>query len=162
MKHIQKIALVNISPPREMDNVLKNPHDKWPGYGVRRIQADILAGGSGDHIEPIVCEYHAGEMESLLAELEQFSPDLIGGSAYIWSFELLVDVARRYKKYRPDGLVALGDPSARTCMMELTPYHDAGDYVDALCTGEGEGVVTEILSTGATTRDDLAKIPGSP
>jgi len=160
MKRIHKIALVSITPPSEIDNAPENPHDKWPGYGIRRIQADILRAYPGDDIDLIIYEYPADNIEPLLAELEEFSPDLIGGSAYIWSFELLVDVAQHYKQYRPDGLVVFGGPSARTCMMELEPYQKAGDYIDALCTGEGEGVINEILSSGATTKEEITGIAG--
>jgi len=160
MKQIDKIALIGISPPPELNDVASNPHDEWPGYGVRRIQADIVAAGWGDKTELVVFEFRADDTEALLVELEEFAPDLIGGAAYIWSFQVLVDVAKEYKQYRPDGLVILGGPSARVCMMELPPYRSAGEYVDALCLGEGEGVINDVLRLGCTTRNDLAKVPG--
>lgn len=160
MRRIEKLALVSVAPPRELDNTLYNPDDKWPGYGIRRIQADVVAAGWADHIDIQVFEFRADEIEQLHQAIEAYNPDFIGGAAYIWSFEILVELAKFYKSFRPDGLVLLGGPSARTCMMDLEPFHNAGDYVDAMCIGEGEGVMPDILKKGCTKRQDFVDITG--
>lgn len=160
MQRIRRIALVALAPPREFDSIEDDPEDVWPGYGIRRIQADILASEWGARVEVAVYEARVDEVAAILAQIDAFDPDLLGASAYMWSFPALIDIARHCKRQRPDGLVVFGGPSARISMMQLQPYREAHRYVDALCQGEGEGVVPDILRLGVRGRQDLLQVPG--
>ncbi len=88
----------------------------------------------------------------------QFAPDVVGGSAYVWSLPLLLEVAVQVKFARPYTLVVLGGPSARPAMLDLPHYRVWRDAVDALVVGEGEAAMRALVADADLSA--WAQVPG--
>jgi radical SAM superfamily enzyme YgiQ (UPF0313 family) len=153
----KRIALVCMTPPSDA-----NEHGdmELPSYGVRRILAAVVADPALNR--PLVALVDVGrpDVEAYVQALEQFEPDLIGMSAYVWSLPCLVEVARRIKSKRPDCPIVFGGPSARTAMFDLRPYAPAHRYLDAVVSSEGEETFRDIARLPRVTRAALESVPG--
>ena len=141
--------------------------DPWPqrqaylpfNYAVRRVQASLVAArlpGCEAHLVE-TCER---DVDAIVARLEALRPDVVGASAYVWSFPTLLEVAARLKRARPEVTIVLGGPSARPAMFDLAPYRSKRGAIDALVLSEGEEVFTEIVRLAARDADALSAIPG--
>jgi radical SAM superfamily enzyme YgiQ (UPF0313 family) len=128
-------------------------------YSVRKVQAAVVANPS---LEARVEVFDSGSKDAaeFVDRIETFDPDVIGVSAYVWSFPTFIEVARRLKARRPERTVIFGGPSARTEMFDLAPFRDGTQVVDALVLGEGEDVFQEILALTDRSRENLCAIAG--
>lgn len=152
----RRVALLCIDPWR-----MEECEDNRPfNYAVRRIQAAILGHPGLSSIELQLIESSSLDIERILARLEAFDPDLIGASAYVWSFPTLLEVCRHAKRARPDRTVVFGGPSSRPELFELPQHSDGADVVDAIVVGEGEACIQDILLAPDQSRDSLLGIPG--
>jgi radical SAM superfamily enzyme YgiQ (UPF0313 family) len=145
----RRVALIAVSPrpdPASPDFVLCN-------YGVRRIQAALLADPALADMEVRLFEAEDRDADRLAAHVAAFDPDLVGGSAYLWSLPTLMGALRRLA--RPDRRIVLGGPSARPEMFARPPFDDAPTLVDALVLGQGEAAIRAIAG-GAP----LPTVPG--
>ncbi len=129
-------------------------------FGVRRIQAALVASPrlAGRSVELI--EFGDADVEGLTAAIEAHDPDLVGISAFVWSFATFVAVARRLKERRPDRMIVFGGPSARTAVFDLEPWRDAHRWIDVLVLGEGEQTMERIVAEAPTTVQEFADIGG--
>ncbi len=127
-------------------------------YAAYRIQAALM--GQPDVDDVRVFEAHCWTTAEFEQAVEDFDPDVIGGSTYLWSLRPFVDVAARIKANRPDRTFVLGGPSARPEMLELDAYSDAIASIDGLVLGEGEEVMREIVAGHASAPGYLSSIPG--
>ncbi len=149
----RKIALLCIDPWTE-------PAAFHPfNYAIRRVQAALLAAAI-EGVEIHLVEATSEDADTLLARLEAIDPDVVGASAYVWSFAMFLDIAERLKRRRPDVTVILGGPSARPAMFALAPYRERRFAVDALVLGEGEHVFAQIVALAARDAGALASVPG--
>jgi radical SAM superfamily enzyme YgiQ (UPF0313 family) len=152
----RRVALLCLDPWR-----LENTHDHRPfNYAVRRIQAAIVGSPELSHLEVALIESRSLDVDPLVERLEAFDPDVIGASAYVWSFPTLLEVCRRAKRARPGRTVVFGGPSARPEMFSLPQHADGAATVDALVVGEGEACIQEILAAPDLSRETLRRIPG--
>ncbi|MBK7859930.1 MAG: B12-binding domain-containing radical SAM protein [Archangiaceae bacterium] len=140
MSAARRVALLCIDPWLKTDGPFR-PFN----YPVRRIEAALET----SHAEVRIFEAQVGEAESLLPALEAFDPDLVGASAYTWSFAALLELSSKLKARRPERRVVFGGPSARPEMFSLEPYREAHRAVDALVLGEGEDIVRELVTDTA-------------
>ncbi len=85
------------------------------------------------------------------------SSDIVGVSAYVWSFPTFAELSRRLA--RPDRWLIFGGPSARQEMLALPPYADAPQWLDAFCFTEGESVITAVARAWPD-REALRGLPG--
>lgn len=153
---VQRVALLCLDPWR-----VEGSHDHRPfNYAVRRIQAAIVADPRLSHLELELIESSSLEVEELLARIEAFDPDVIGASAYVWSFPTLLEACRRARRARPDRVIVFGGPSARPEMFELPQHRGGARVVDAVVVGEGEECMQDILLAPDRSRQTLATIPG--
>jgi hypothetical protein len=120
-------------------------------YAAYRIQAALADHAGVSDVR--VFEAFRWSADRLVEELEAYDPDVIGGSAYVWSLSLFGEVLGRLKRARPDRLTILGGPSARVEMFALEPYRSAMDGVDCLVLGEGEEIIRELVRTPASLHD---------
>lgn len=149
----RRVALVCIDP-------WTAGHDLRPfNYGVRKIQAALLATPGLDADVHLV-ESRARDADELVDRIEAIDPDVIGASAYVWSFPTFFEAARRLKRSRPDRTVVFGGPSARVEMLALPPYRGAHEHIDALVLGEGELVFRDLVALPARGHDALATVEG--
>ncbi len=149
-----RVALLCIDPLRNELGDFK-PFN----YSVRKVQAAILANPSLD-VEVKVFDYDSKNAEEFAARIEEMDPDIVGASAYVWSFPTFYEVARLLKRSRPDRLIVFGGPSARMEMFNLAPFRDGPQFIDALVLGEGEEVFQEIVALKDWSRARLCTIPG--
>lgn len=153
---VRRVALLCLDPWR-----VEGSNDHRPfNYAVRRIQAAVLAHPGLSHLELRLIESSSLDVDALLTEIERFDPDLIGVSAYVWSFPTLLEVCRHARRIRPDRTIVFGGPSARPEMFELPQHRDGAGVVDAIVVGEGEECMQDILLAADQSRDTLLKIPG--
>lgn len=129
-------------------------------YGARRVQAALLADPTLDDAEVRLVEAQATDPETWIAEVEALDADVIGLSAYVWSFPTFVEVARQLKRRRPDRTVVFGGPSARPAMFTFPPWRESAAEVDALVIGGGELAFRALVRAGPRSRDDLRAVPG--
>ncbi len=149
----RRVALLCIDPWSEPEGF--HPFN----YAVRRVQAALLA-ASIEGVEVHLVEAGETDADTLLARLEAIEPDVVGASAYVWSFAIFVEVAERLKRRRPEVTVIFGGPSARPAMFALAPYRERRFAVDALVLGEGEEIFASIIALAARGAGELASIPG--
>jgi radical SAM superfamily enzyme YgiQ (UPF0313 family) len=129
-------------------------------YSVRKIQAAVVADPALADVEVRLIDTDSKDVDALVDQIEAFDPDIIGASAYVWSFSTFLKVCERIKTNRPDRTVIFGGPSARVEMFQLPPYVGTGQWVDALVLGEGEEIFREIVGMPDRSRDALRDVPG--
>ena len=83
-------------------------------------------------------DFDGADAAAISAELIAFEPDLVGGSAYVWSLPLLLVVAADLKRTRPATAIVLGGPSARPAMLDHPHFAPWRWAIDALVVSEGE------------------------
>src|SRR5688572_15242750 len=112
-----------------MTRVLLLAIDPWRGgsgsgryapfnYSVRKVQAAVLGDPALRDAEVRLIDTDSKDVEALVDAAEEFDPDVIGASAYVWSFPTFLQVSERLKQRRPERTVIFGGPSARTEMFE--------------------------------------------
>ncbi|MCA8884372.1 MAG: B12-binding domain-containing radical SAM protein [Rhodobacteraceae bacterium] len=129
-----------------------------PNLGVYMVAAALRAAGL-DGLELRLWDLRGGTADALADQIAAWDPDIVGFSAYLWSFPLFFDAARRLKQNDPGRLIVFGGPSARPAMLRLPPFRDAA-HIDLLVTGEGETVMPQIVRTPRRDRESLARIGG--
>jgi len=152
----RRIALLTLDA-----NMLRD--EEWApfNYAIRRIQAAVLADPQLADAEVELFEaWTPDALETMAADIERFDPDLVGASAYLWSFPTFVEIARRLKRARPDRTIVFGGPSARPAMFHLEPYADAVSAVDALVVRDGEEAFQEIVRLADRSPAALLTIQG--
>lgn len=149
----RKVALLCLDPLRVQR--VEQPFN----YAVRRVQAHLIASNL-DGLEVHLVESRVPDVDEFVARVEEINPDVVGVSAYVWSFLPLLDVAREIKRRRPDTLIVFGGPSARPSMFALAPYVERRRDVDALVLGEGEEVFVDIVKLQDRVFESLSRLPG--
>ena len=152
----RRLLLAAVTP--SSGNLGTNFFLEFPAYGIHKLHAAVKAAQLGAEVS--IVEVAAQNLQDLDAAIEEFRPDVLGCSAYVWSFPQLVEVARRAKQAQPDCLVLFGGPCATPSMFSLPPYRDKCDHVDALVVGEGEATLCEIMATWPRSHEALRGIHG--
>ena len=149
----RKVALLCVDPWTQ--------YQSFPpfNYPVRRVQASLMAAGI-EGAEIHLVETRDTDADALMARLEAIDPDVVGASAYVWSFATFVEVAERLKRRRPDVTVIFGGPSARPAMFALEPYRERRHACDALVLGEGEQIFSRIVELATRDEAGLSTLPG--
>jgi len=151
----RRVALVARYPPVDPSM----PQIFISNHGLRMVEASLLAAGL-DGLEHRVWDLSGGEVADLVKEIEAFDPDVIGFSAFLWSFPFFIEAAGRLKQADPTRLVVFGGPSARPSMMELPPYRAAKDDIDVLVINEGEFSFVEIVRLRDRRAEALKGVAG--
>lgn len=151
-----RVALLCLDPWQIEESGNHRPFN----YAVRRIQAAIAGDARLAHVELALLESESLDVDALSARIEAFAPDVIGASAYVWSFPTLLEAARRAKRSRPDRTILFGGPSARPEMFALPQHADSAGVVDAIVVGEGEACIQEILLLETRDRASLLTVAG--
>lgn len=132
-----------------------------PNHGLRMVEAALRAAGARgrlDGLEVAVWDLEAeglgADADALAREVAAFDPDVVGFSAYLWSFPFLVEVAERLRADDPARLHVFGGPSARPSMFAQPPFRARAGAADALVINDGEETFAEIVE--ARDRSDSA------
>jgi radical SAM superfamily enzyme YgiQ (UPF0313 family) len=98
--------------------------------------------------------------ERVAAEVIAFDPDVVGCSAFLWSFPFLLDVMGAVKADDPSRLIVFGGPSARPVMLDLEPHRAKSRAVDVLVVNEGEDTFRELVALTDRSPAALLDIQG--
>jgi len=151
----RRVALLACYPLRDA----AMPPQFISNHGMRMVEAALRAAELED-LELRVWDLTHTSADGLTAELLEFDPDVVGFSAYLWSFPFFVEVARRLKSDDPRRTIVLGGPSARPSMLSLEPFVDARRWIDVLVINEGEDTFAAIVALRDRHRSKLAELTG--
>ncbi len=129
-------------------------------YAARRIQAAVVGDPELADAEVRVFEGGGRTPEQLASEVERFDPDVVGASAYLWSFVHLLETCVLLKESRPGRTVVFGGPSARPAMFDLEPFREQAQSVDAIVTRDGELAFRSIVGLRDRTVEALQSVAG--
>ena len=148
----RRVALLARYPERDpaMPQFISN-------HGVRMVEASLRAARL-DGLELRVWDLVDASVDALAREVLSFDPDVVGFSAYLWSFPFFVEVAKLLKQSDPGRLIVFGGPSARPSMLGLPPFRAAKEWIDALVINEGEQTFLEIVALGDRSAHALGEI----
>ena len=130
-----------------------------PNHGMRMVEA-MLRATELEELELRTWDLTGGSVDELVQEVVAFDPDVVGVSAYLWSFPYFIEVARALKEDDPGRLIVFGGPAARPSMMSLPPYRPAARWVDALVINEGEHAFREIVALPERSSAALMTLAG--
>ncbi len=139
---VRRVALVSMTP-----RVDGNEHGdlQLPSYGIRRIQAAVLACPELAHLETRLIDLTVADCRDYVNELESFEPQVIGFSLFVWSMPVLTQVAQEIRRRLPQCVLVFGGPSARPEVFDLAWYRPRRETVDALVTREGEVTFCDLV-----------------
>jgi len=151
----RRVALVACYPLK--DSAM--PPQFISNHGIRMIEASLRS-SQLPGLEIKVWDLREADKLKLTQELIAFDPDIVGFSAFMWSFDLFYHVACLIKENDPRRLIVFGGPSARPAMFELPPYKSVNTHVDVLVINEGEVAFCEIVRSKKRDTQTLQYIPG--
>ena len=130
-----------------------------PNLGLYMVAAAARAAGLED-LELRIWDERERGPEAVAAEVSDFDPDVVAGSAFLWSLPQLTAVIGALKAEDPGRLAVLGGPSARVNMLSHPPFAAAARALDVLVEGEGEGAFPAILAARRRDAEGLTGIGG--
>jgi radical SAM superfamily enzyme YgiQ (UPF0313 family) len=150
----RRVALVARYPDRDpaMPQFISN-------HGLRMVEAALRA-AAPPGLELKVWDLQGGRVDDLATELIAFDPDVVGCSAYLWSFPFLLELAERVKADDASRLVVFGGPSARPAMLQQPPFRDRQQAIDVMVINDGEHSFVEIVAAEDRRAAGLAGVPG--
>lgn len=90
---------------------------------------------------------------SILADITEHRPDVVGFACYIWNIDMTLHVASLIKEVAPKTRIVLGGPEVSYTAETVMAEHP---YVDYIVQGEGEEAftaLTQALQDGRTAKD---------
>ncbi len=151
----RRVALIACYPTRDpaMPQFISN-------HGLRMIEASLRSA----RLEGLeLRSYDLNDdvpVDALVEHLIEYDPDIVGFSAYLWSFPFFMEVAAALKRDDPERVMVFGGPSARPSMLSLAPFREQQAFVDALVINEGERTFVEIVGLPGRTTADLMAVQG--
>jgi len=110
-------------------------------YSVGLLQAYVQKhAADSQRYEFLLPVFRRGPVAEAVAHL--LDADVIAFSAYVWNFQLSLEIARQIKQQRPETLIVFGGPHVPDRAAEFLLRHR---FVDLCCHGEGEQVFLKIL-----------------
>src|SRR6266699_890825 len=113
----RRVALASMSPAIAQDDgvdlssMSRPTLDRFPSYGVRRVQAALVADRELD-ADVALFDLPDASPEELLEKIEAFDPDVLALATYVWSTPTMIAIARAMKRRHPQCLVVFGGPSS--------------------------------------------------
>lgn len=153
---MRKLALVCLSPPFDGQEMPL----PMPSYGIHRVHAAARSGQYPHEVD--VRFFDLGKMEPSAAvqAICDFGPDVVGFSVYVWSMPALLQAAADIKAAHPATLVLFGGPSARRDALDHAHYRQRAQVVDAVCEGDGEALIQDLMALPDLAPATVAAIPG--
>ncbi|MGE0222138.1 MAG: radical SAM protein [Acetobacteraceae bacterium] len=132
-----------------------------PNLGVRMVEAALRASSlPGLDVRVWDLEPDGPDAATVAAQVCRFDPDVIGFSAFLWSFPFFLEVASLVKRDDPRRLVVFGGPSARPVMLDHPPHDVLARSVDLLVINEGEETFRDIVGLAERSVVELLRLPG--
>jgi len=154
----RKVAIAYVESEGRGD--APNPANPWDvfSFGAYKVFAAARHFHPGNDTQLFACD--EGDVDSMVAQLTAFEPDVLAASCFMWSFPLFVEVARRMRDRLPNLRVVFGGPCAHPAMFALEPYRGSERFVDALVSREGETCIAAILALDSIDAASLLEISG--
>lgn len=149
----RRVALLAWYPP---DNPALPPF--IPNMGLYMVAAALKAAGLPD-LDLRIWDERSRSPDTVAEEIATFDPDVVAGSAYLWSLPQLSAAMMRLAD-DPTRLIVLGGPSARVNMLSLPPFRAFRDRIDVLVEGEGEAPFADLIAARDRSPVGLARVPG--
>ena len=128
--------------------------------GVRQLHATAMMDPALADWEVVRLESESEDelewLESILAQ----RPDVVGFSAFVWSFPAFTGIAARLKRVNPQIRILMGGPCARPVMFDLPRYAGVKRHFDAVVAGEGEWLLAPLLLQTEWDPRVLGALPG--
>lgn len=150
----RRVALLAWYPP---DNPALPPF--IPNMGMYMVAAAVNAAGL-DGVELRIWDERTRSAEAVAAEVAAFDPDIVAGSAFLWSLPHLARVMVALAKDDPGRLMVLGGPSARPNMLAHAPFAALAACLDVLVEGEGEAPFPLLVAATDRSPQGLRRLPG--
>lgn len=131
-----------------------------PSYGIHRVHAAAKSGQYPHEVEVKFFDLGPLGAEAGLKAILDFAPDLVGFSVYVWSMPALLQLAADIRAHQPSALFLFGGPSARRDAFDHPHYRERARVVDAICEGDGEAVIRDLMALPHLDRAALAAMPG--
>ena len=132
-----------------------------PNLGMRMVEATLRAARfPGLEVRVWDLEPSGPGAEAVARQVAAFDPDVVGFSAFLWSFPFFLRVAALLKQDDPARVVVFGGPSARPVMLDHAPHDTLASAVDVLVTNEGEETFRDIVSLSDRSAGALMQLPG--
>jgi len=128
-------------------------------HGLRMVEASLRAARLAG-LELRVWDLLDASVDALVDDILAYDPDVVGFSAYLWSFPFFVEVAEVLKRADPRRVIVFGGPSARPSMLGQAPFRSARRWIDALVINEGEQTFVEIVAHADRSAAALSGIAG--
>ncbi len=128
-------------------------------HGMHMVEASLRAAEIPD-LDLHVLDMVETDLPAVISDLLWLDPDIVGFSTYLWSFPFFLEIAQHLKLADLSRLIVMGGPSARPSMLNLPPYRESHQYIDALVINEGELTFLEIVESRDRSADALGKISG--
>ncbi len=151
----RRVAIIACYPLRDA----AMPPQFISNHGMRMVEASLRA-SELEGLEVKVWDLNVARLYPMVDEVLEFDPDVVGFSAFMWSFDLFVRAAEKFKQQDPRRLIVFGGPSARPSMFKLEPYQLASRFVDVLVINEGETAFVEIVKNQDRRASSLQDILG--
>lgn len=150
----RRIALVALYPTPDpaMPEFISN-------HGIRMVEATLRA-SELPGLEVVVFDLHDATPDELFEAILDLDPDVVGFSAYLWSFPLFAEVAVRLRRQDPARLIIFGGPSAHPAMLDQAPFQALRSALDVLIVGEGEHTFREIMTLDDRSPEQLSIVRG--
>jgi radical SAM superfamily enzyme YgiQ (UPF0313 family) len=134
-----------------------------PNLGLRMVEASLRASSRlPPDVEVKVWDLEPGgaDAPTIAAEIIAYDPDIVGFSAFLWSFPFFLRIAACLKADDPTRLIVFGGPSARPVMLDHAVHRRQADAVDVLVINEGEETFHDIVALDDRSAAELARLPG--
>lgn len=148
----RRVALLAWYPP---DNPALPPF--IPNMGLYMVAAALQAVSD---VELRIWDERERSPDDVAQEVMAFDPDIVAGSAFLWSLPQVMDVIAALARDDPTKVIVLGGPSARINMLSHPPFRDRAPLIDVLVEGEGEAAFAALVDDTGRNADTWQAIPG--
>lgn len=97
------------------------------------------------------------EEKSILDDIFEKQPDVVGFSCYIWNINIIMDIAENLKKVLPNVYIFLGGPEVS---FDSEKILENNRFIDAVIRGEGEETFRLLASFFVDGKPALSQIDG--
>ena len=96
-------------------------------------------------------------IENITAAIYKADADVIGFSCYIWNISMVLEIADRLKKVKPECTIIFGGPEVSYEPKEIMESYP---FINYIVMGEGEDTLKELLDNLGHTEDRLDGVLG--
>jgi anaerobic magnesium-protoporphyrin IX monomethyl ester cyclase len=152
MREPYDVMFVNLPMSRDLMEKTGKPELVAENLGLAYLTACLRQ--SGFRVKILDAIAAGWTTEEILAQVIASKPRLVGLPIFQSTRQVVLAFARKLKEKLPGTTVILGGQLARQAARDLLKY----EGVDLLCTGEGEHLITAVLS--GLDHQDYRQLPG--